>query len=155
MRLVRWSGRLLRSGCGRRMVWEAGVGRYRVRFSEPQRVADVMGPDVPVWEVVVEADRLVLMRGDAEVQLDVASGAVAEVTPVVADDGAGGKAKKPRVRGGHEGSSWTDDEVSRLREAWEAGAKTSAQVRELAAAHGRTEGAIRARLKALGLVSWS
>jgi len=126
------------------------MGKFRVRFTEPQRVGDVMPPDVLVSEVVVEADRLVLVREGTEVQLDVGAETVAELRPVSEE-----APRKTRERAMNDGAAWTEHEIESLRAAWETGPKTAARVKELASLHGRSVGAIRSRLKALGLVTWS
>jgi hypothetical protein len=126
---------------------ETHMGKFRVTFSTPQRVMDVMPSDVLVTEVVVEADRLVLLRDDG-VQMDVSPDVVASAGAVLVEptQEAGGK-KQDRPE--NEGKPWGQEEIAELLTAWESGITNT---RELAERHGRSSGAIRSRLKLLGLV---
>jgi hypothetical protein len=123
------------------------MGRFRVRFTTPQRVADVMPSDALVSEVVVEADRLVLLRDDG-VQVDVSPELVESAGAVVAEQSGASDADGRVGRPGKEGKPWEEAEVEALVE----GFREGMTARELADRHGRTTGAIRSRLRLLGLV---
>jgi hypothetical protein len=123
------------------------MGRFRVRFTEPQRLADVMPADALVSEVVVEADRLVLMRGGG-VLVDVPPEVVAWAGPADAEPVepvAGGM--PDRDRPANEGKPWTEAESEALRVAWGQGATAA----ELRAVLGRSAGSIRSRARLLKL----
>lgn len=123
------------------------MGTVRITFSSPQRVSDVMPADALVSEVVVEADRLVLLQGD-DVQVDVSPDVVAWAGPAQ-QESAEQEAQPGKQKPPNEGKPWSAEEAAQLAARFEAGVT---KTRELAELHGRSTSAIRSRLRILGLV---
>lgn len=125
------------------------MGRLRVRFTSPQPVTEVLSADALVSEVVIETDHVALLR-DNGMQLSVSPEVLAWMRPDDPEPQQADTTGMVRERPPNEGAPWTDEEVAALRAAWESGVR---RTRELAERHGRSTGAIRSRLRALGLTS--